>query len=121
VTVYGHHQLNVTSIEQHQHFFVDTLGGALLSGRSGAESIVRFPNLLIFLRRQPPTGGSKGTTVNHFAFGVPNIRQMVDIVKAAGYPMVTRAEVASAKDVDDDLAYIYRSVGDLHRTDRSTG
>jgi catechol 2,3-dioxygenase-like lactoylglutathione lyase family enzyme len=101
-----HHHLNVTRIDQHHHFFVDTLGGTPVSGRSGSEAIVRFPNVLIVLRQQPPTGGTKGTTVNHFAFGVPDIRQMVDTVKAAGYPMVTRAEVAPTQDVKDDLAYM---------------
>ena len=30
-----------------------------------------YPNVLIFLRpRQAPTGGTKGTTVNHIAFTV---------------------------------------------------
>jgi catechol-2,3-dioxygenase len=101
-----HLHVNVTSIDRHQRFFVDTLGGTPLSGRGGSEAIVRFPNVLILLRQQPPTGGTKGTTVNHFAFGVPNIRQMVDTVKAAGYPMVTRAEAAPTQEVKNDLAYM---------------
>ena len=110
--MYSHH-LNVTSIDQHLHFFVHTLGGTQLSGRHEAQAIVRFPNVLIFLRQQPPTGGTKGTTVNHFAFGVPNIRRMVDTVKAAGYPMVTRAEAAPTQEVKDDLAYMADQATDI--------
>jgi catechol 2,3-dioxygenase-like lactoylglutathione lyase family enzyme len=104
--MYGHHHLNVTSVDAHRKFFVDTLGGASVDVRSTPDAIIRFPNALIFLREQPPTGGTKGTTVNHFAFGVPNIRQMVDRVKAAGWPMVTRAEAAPTQEVRDDLAYM---------------
>jgi len=104
--MYGHHHLNVTSVDAHRKFFVDTLGGASVDGRSAPDAIVGFPNVLIFLREQPPTGGTKGTTVNHFAFGVPDIRQMVDRVKAAGWPIVTRAETAPTQEVKDDLAYM---------------
>jgi catechol 2,3-dioxygenase-like lactoylglutathione lyase family enzyme len=104
--MYGHHHLNVTSIDAHRKFFVDTLGGASGDVRSTPDAIVRFPNALILLREQTPTGGTKGTTVNHFAFGVPNIRKMVDRVKAAGWPMVTRAEAAPTQEVRDDLAYM---------------
>jgi catechol 2,3-dioxygenase-like lactoylglutathione lyase family enzyme len=104
--IYGHHHLNVTSVDAHRKFFVDTLGGTSVDVPSTPDAIVRFPNALIFLREQMPTGGTKGTTVNHFAFGVPNIRQMVDRVKAAGWPMATRAETAPAQEVKDDLAFM---------------
>src|SRR4051794_1540237 len=97
MTLYGHHHLNVTSTEAHTRFFVDTLGGTLVPSAAVPDVIVRFPNALIFLRHRAPTGGTKGTVVNHFAFGVPSIRQMVDRVKAAGWPMVTRAETAPAQ------------------------
>jgi catechol 2,3-dioxygenase-like lactoylglutathione lyase family enzyme len=33
--------------------------------------------------------------MNHIGFSVPNLRATVDKVKAAGYPVVTKAEVAS--------------------------
>ncbi len=74
--VYGHHHLNVTSVDEHKKFWIDTLGG------------------------------TKGTTVNHVGFWVPNVRAMVDKTKAAGYLIITRAEVPPAVEVTDDLAYI---------------
>src|SRR6187399_2327959 len=66
---YGHHHLNVTSIAEQKKFFVDTLGGVpvTVAGRE----IVKFPNALVFLREQKPTGGNRGTTVNHLGFTVP--------------------------------------------------
>ncbi len=104
--IYGHQHLNVSDVGAHTRFFVDTLGGVVVGTPGGSDTAVAFPNALIVLRDRPPTGGTKGTTVNHFAFGVPDIRRMVDRVKAHGWPMVTRAETAPAQEVRDDLAFM---------------
>lgn len=102
--VYGHHHLTVTTIDDHRKFWVTTLGG--IPVKLGTADIIKMPNVLIFLRQQAPTGGTKGTTVNHIGFWVPNLRQMVDKVKAAGYAIVTRAELPPTQEVKDDLAFI---------------
>ena len=102
--VYGHHHLNVTSVDEHKKFWIDTLGGTPI--RVGDSEIIKFSNVLVFLHQQTPTGGTKGTTVNHVGFWAPNVRAMVDKTKAAGYPIITRAEVPPAVEVTDDLAYI---------------
>lgn len=102
--VYGHHHLNVTSIDEHKRFWVATLGGTAI--KAGNLDIIKFPNVLVFLRQQTPTGGTKGTTVNHVGFRVPSTRAMVDKVKASGYAIVTRAELPETQPVKDDLAYI---------------
>src|SRR5919106_623722 len=80
--VYGHHHVNTTNVEAQKKFFVETLGGtAIRIGTNNAE-IVKFPNVLIFFRTVPaPPGGTRGTTVNHIGFSVPNLRQVVDKVK----------------------------------------
>src|SRR5207249_6529537 len=102
--VYGHHHLNASNIEAQKKFFVNTLGGkAIKIGTNNAE-VVEFPNVLIFFRQQAPTGGTRGTTVNHIGFSVPNLRQMVDKVKANGFQMITRSEVAATQAVKDDIA-----------------
>ncbi len=106
MTVYGHHHLNVTRIDEHLRFFAETLGGVSATLDASSTDVVEFPNALVFLREQPPTGGTKGTTVNHLAFGVPDIRRMVAAVKGAGYPMVTRAELPPSFEVKDDLCYM---------------
>jgi len=64
-----------------------------------------FPNVLIFLREQKPTGGTKGTTVNHIAFAVKDVRQMRDKARAAGYPIVTREEAGAGDVVTDDISF----------------
>ena len=103
--VYGHHHLNVTSIDEHKKFWVDTLGGKSVKVGTSPNEIVMFPNVLVFLRQQAPTGGTKGTTVNHLAFAVRNLRQAVDKAKAAGYRIATREEAGTYDVVKDDIAF----------------
>jgi catechol 2,3-dioxygenase-like lactoylglutathione lyase family enzyme len=103
--VYGHHHLNTTNMAAHKKFFVDTLGGKLATIGTNNTEIVEFPNVLIFFRTtQAPTGGTRGTTVNHIGFSVPNLRQIVDKVKANGFQMITKTEAAADRTVKDDIA-----------------
>src|SRR5262245_54898260 len=102
--VYGHHHLNVTSIDAHKKFFVETLGGTLIKVGANNTEIVKFPNVLVFFRQQAPTGGTKGSTANHIGFSVPNLRQSVDKLKANGYRMVTKEEATPDREVKDDIA-----------------
>src|SRR5436305_14490631 len=91
--VYGHHHHNATNIEEQKKFFVDTLGGTAMKIGTNNTEIVKFPNVLIFFRTVPaPPGGSRGTTVNHIGFSVPNLRAVVDKVKANGFQMITKTE-----------------------------
>ena len=108
--VYGHHHLNVTSIDEHKKFWA-TLGGTPIKIGTSPNEIVKFPNVFVFLRQQAPTGGTKTSTVNHLGFSVPNLRRMLDKVKAAGYPIVTRAELPPEQEVKDDIAYIAHTKG----------
>jgi catechol 2,3-dioxygenase-like lactoylglutathione lyase family enzyme len=98
---YGHHHLNVTDIPAQLKFFGDALGGtpATVAGRQ----IVKFPNVHVFLRQQKPTGGSKGSSVDHLGFSVPNLRTAVDRIKANGFRMVTKDEAAPPWVVTDDI------------------
>jgi len=102
---YGHHHLNVTSIDQHKKFWVSTLGGTSVKIGTSPNEIVMFPNVLIFLRQQAPTGGTKGTTVNHLAFAVANLREAVDKARASGYRIATREEAGAFDVVKDDIAF----------------
>jgi catechol 2,3-dioxygenase-like lactoylglutathione lyase family enzyme len=102
--VYGHHHLSTANIEAQKKFLVDTLGGTALKIGTNNTEIVRFPNVLIFFRNQAPTGGTKGTTANHIGFSVPNLRAVVDKIKANGFRMVTAAEAPADRVVKDDIA-----------------
>jgi catechol 2,3-dioxygenase-like lactoylglutathione lyase family enzyme len=102
--VYGHHHLNTANMEAQKKFFVDTLGGKLIKIGTNNAEIVEFPNVLIFFRpAQAPTGGTRGSTVNHIGFSVPSLRPIVDKVKANGFQMITSTE-APGREVKDDIA-----------------
>lgn len=103
--VYGHHHVNTTNIEAQKKFFVDTLGGTLIRVGTNNTEIVKFPNVLIFFRVVPTApGGTRGSTVNHIGFSVPNLRSMVDKLEAGGYQMITQTEVAPDRVVEDGIA-----------------
>lgn len=103
--VYGHHHLNTTDMAAQKRFFVDTLGGKLITFGQNKQEIIEFPNVLIFFRpMQAPTGGSIGTTVNHIGFSVPNLSVLVPKIKAAGFKMITSESVAATVKVTDDIA-----------------
>jgi len=84
--MYGPIHLNVSRVDAHRAFWIDTLGAA---GGAKDPAIAVFPNVSIVMNHCAPTGGTKGTPVNHIAFAVPDIRAAVDRTRAAGYPIVT--------------------------------
>ena len=99
--VYGHHHLSVSSVDEHKKFWVDTLGGRAI--KAGTFDVIVMPNVLIFLSPRASNGPTKGSSLNHVGFSVPNLRQMVDKVKANGYRMVTMEEAPAGVDVKDDI------------------
>ena len=66
--VIGHYHLNVTSVEAHKKFWVDTLGGT--ATKIGSVDAIRFPGVLLLLKQQKPTGPTKGTTFDHIGFAL---------------------------------------------------
>ena len=101
----GHHHFNAGDIDEHMRFWVDTLGGKAGTFANGSP-IVLFPNALIFMRDQAPDGGMIGSTVNHVAFSVHDLRGTVDRIKAAGYPMITESEAPAGVEVVDDIGIV---------------
>jgi catechol 2,3-dioxygenase-like lactoylglutathione lyase family enzyme len=101
---YGHHHINVSDLAAHRKFWVDGLGGTpVIIGTSKAER-VKFRNVLVFFTEQKPTGGTRGTVVNHVGFQVPNLRAAIDRLKAAGFAMATAGEAPPTMPVKDDIA-----------------
>src|SRR6266850_401092 len=103
--VYGHHHLNTTNMAAQKKFYVETLGGTLITIGQNKQEVIQFPNVLMFFRpMQAPTGGSIGTTVNHIGFSVPDLRPLVAKIKANGFKMITADSVAANVKVTDDIA-----------------
>jgi catechol 2,3-dioxygenase-like lactoylglutathione lyase family enzyme len=104
--VYGHHHVNATSVDEHKRFWADTLGGAVVRIGTNNTEVVRMANVLIFMRAQPAKGGTKGSVHDHIGLSVPNVRLVLDKVKANGYRNVTAAEALPGMNVVGDIVQL---------------
>ncbi len=91
--VVSHYHLNVTSVDAHKKFWVDTLGGTAM--KIGDADVVRFPGVFLFLRPQKPTGPTYGTTFDHIGFAAPSVPALAAKVVAAGYQQTFGRETAA--------------------------
>jgi catechol 2,3-dioxygenase-like lactoylglutathione lyase family enzyme len=78
----GHVHLNVHDVDASRQFYV-SLGGRPV--RNGTLDMVEFPGVYINLRKQDPTGGTVGTSVDHFGFLVKNMEENLARWKSLGY------------------------------------
>ena len=83
--VVGHYHLNVTSVDEHLRFWVDTLGGERVSLGEAGQNAVRFPGIYLILTEQAPTGPTRGTTFDHIGFAVPDVPALAARVAGNGY------------------------------------
>jgi catechol 2,3-dioxygenase-like lactoylglutathione lyase family enzyme len=104
--VYGHHHVNATNPAEHKKFWADTLGGTVIKVGTDNREIVRMPNVLIFMREQAAKGGTKGSVHDHIGLSVPNLRPVLDRVKANGYRIVTAAEALPGQKVNGDVVEV---------------
>ena len=90
--IVSHYHLNVTSIDAHKKFWVDTLGGTVMKFGPDNVDVVKFPDVFLFLRAQPPTGPTRGTALDHIGFAAPNVPAIVAKITAAGYQLTDGRE-----------------------------
>jgi len=91
----GHHHVNTANLEATKGFW-ELLGATPVP--FGDYQVMRLPDLLVFLREQEPTGGTRGTTVNHVGLRLKDVRAKVEALKKAGVAVITREELADAKE-----------------------
>jgi catechol 2,3-dioxygenase-like lactoylglutathione lyase family enzyme len=103
--IVGHYHLNVTSVEDHKKFWVDTLGGT--ATQIGDIDVIEFPDIYLFLREQPPTGPTRGTTFDHIGFAVPDVPALTTKVVAAGYALTVGREPAPGETASPPTAGNY--------------
>lgn len=80
---YGHVHLNVSDMELHKQLWVEHFGGVVV--QRGPLTAVRLPNFLVALSAREPTGGSRGSVMDHFGFKVRNLAKFLAKWRAAGY------------------------------------
>ena len=91
----GHYHLNVTSVDDHKKFWVDTLGGTPM--KVGTTEAVRFGDVLLLLRQQRPSGPTRGTTFDHIGLAVPSVPNTTKAVVAGGYQLTVGRELPGQK------------------------
>ncbi len=101
--VYGHHHVNATNLDEHKKFWADTLGGTVVKVGTNNLEIVRMTNVLVFMRAQAAKGGTKGSVHDHIGLSVPNLRAVLDRVKANGYRNITVTDALPGMTVKGDI------------------
>ena len=77
----GHLHINATDMDVQSRFWT-TVGGTIVHREK--ITMVQFPGIYVLLRKQESTGGSVGSTINHFGFYVRDFAGSVTRWKAAG-------------------------------------
>jgi catechol 2,3-dioxygenase-like lactoylglutathione lyase family enzyme len=102
---YGHHHVNASDLDAHERFWVDGLGGTRVQVGASSAHAVAFPNVIVLLAGREPTGGTKGTVVNHVGFETRDIDAAVERLREGGFPMVTAEELPGpGYSVENDVA-----------------
>jgi catechol 2,3-dioxygenase-like lactoylglutathione lyase family enzyme len=91
----GHVHIIVSDPPAQKHLWVDVLGAQVTA--TGTLELLRLPGIFIVLgkARTEPTGGSDGSTVNHFSFLVKSYAETRAKLTGASVPLVS--DNASAK------------------------
>lgn len=82
---FGHVHLNVSDVEAHTRLWTEHFNGVVVPDTPLAA--IRFPNMVLLLREQEPTMGSRETVMDHFGFKVRDIQKFIDKWEAAGLEM----------------------------------
>src|ERR1051325_3898508 len=85
----GHLHYKVRDVDANKKFWM-ALGATPI--KMDTRELLKFHNVLIFLDKGESSGGTEGSVVNHVGFRVPNTRQSLDRLRAAGY----KIELASS-------------------------
>jgi len=81
---YGHLHLNVSDVEQHTRLWEQYFGGKRVS--KGSLQAIQFPNMLLLLTAQTPTGGSQESVLHHLGFKVRNMEAFLEHWRISGLP-----------------------------------
>ncbi len=95
----GHLHLTTRDMEAQRKFWVEVMGATPV--KLGPMDVMKFPDVLVMFRKGEPSGGTKGSVVNHLGFKVKDMKAAVERMKAAGGNFVTRTEVSGGRATGD--------------------
>jgi len=91
----GHLHLLVRDVDAHKKFWTEVMGATAV--KMGPMDVMKFPDVLVMFRKGEPSGGTKGSVVNHLGFKVKDMKATVAHMKARGANFVTQTEVAGGR------------------------
>ncbi len=80
----GHLHVNAKDLAASKKFWIETMGGTP-APNVGANETVRFPDVLVLLKKADPTGNSMDSVVQHVGFKVKSLSDYRSRLKAAGF------------------------------------
>ncbi len=95
----GHLHLTVRDVEAQRKFWLEVMGATPV--KLGQMDVMKFPDVLVMFRKGEPSGGTKGSVINHLGFKVKDMKATVARMKAAGGNFVTRTEVSGGRATGD--------------------
>lgn len=97
----GHLHYRVRDVEANKKFWI-TLGGTPIE-IAGA-TVLRFPDVFVFLEQGESSGGTEGSVVNHVAFRVPTLAAVeaagLTVQRLAGFPGVASVRTPEGERVE---------------------
>ena len=87
---WGHLHLNVTDVERHTRIWVEHFGGRVVDLE--LVRTISLPGTVIMLNERSPSGGTRGSTVDHFGFSVPDLSGFLERWRADGLEVESEFE-----------------------------
>ena len=87
---WGHIHMNVTDVELHERIWVEHFGGVKVD--LDLVATIRLPNTIIMLNERVPTGGTRGSAVDHLGFSVPDLDAFLERWRAEGFAVESEFE-----------------------------
>jgi len=95
----GHLHILTRDVDAQKKFWTEAMGGTPV--QLGQMPGAKFPGVIVLLRKGEPTGGTKGSVINHLGFKIRDMKATVERMKAAGARFVTQTEVAGGRATGD--------------------
>lgn len=87
---WGHIHLNVSDVEEHTRIWVEHFGGRVVD--FDLVRTISLPNTVIMLNERAPTGGTPGSSLDHFGFSVPDVAAFLARWRADGLEVESEFE-----------------------------
>lgn len=83
---WGHVHMNVSDLERHTRIWVEHFGGRVVD--FDRVRTISLPNTLIMLNERASTGGTVGSSMDHFGFSVPDVDAFLEGWRSDGLDVV---------------------------------